>query len=210
MELDNLKEIWQSQPAGHADPGKLSELIRSQSGSSLGKMRRALRYELLVVIITWGGVILYYFFAMSKGVVNVAWTYLFLLGLFMVYYLRKDRLLKTMQCVTCEVKSNLSMHLSKLEKLLRIYLWAGTLGIPLVIIYFGILFYIRQPYYTPQNIFLHSPAFTWWQTALAWLTLALATTPLSYWLNKKYVYWLYGKHVKRLKDLIGEMEEGQG
>lgn len=207
MELDNLKELWQSQPTGKTDPGKLSELISRQSGSSLGKMRRSLRYELAFVLITWGGVIVYYFFAMSERMVSVAWTYLFLLGLFLVYYLRKDRLLRTMQCVTCEVKSNLRMHLQKLEKLLRIYLWAGTLCIPFVILYFGLLFYFRQPFYTPKSIFLHSPAYAWWQTGLAWLALALATVPLSYWMNKKYVYWLYGKHVDRLKGLINEMGE---
>lgn len=207
MELDNLKQLWQNQPASPTNPGKLSEIVKRQSGSSLGKMRRTLRYELLVVILSLGAVIVYFIITRNEKTMDVAMIYLALLLVFLVYFLRKDRLLKTMQCVTCEVRSNLNLQLGKLEKLLKIYLWAGTLIFPLTILYLGLLFYFRVPSFIPQNIFFNSPAYAWWQSALAWIGLATIITLPGYWLNKRYIHCLYGKHVDRLKKLLAEMEE---
>lgn len=207
MELDNLKQLWQNQPASPTNLDKLSEMVKRQSGSSLGKMRRTLRYELLLVILSLGAVILYFILTRNEKTMDVVWLYLALILVYLLYFFRKDRLLKTMQCVTCEVRSNLNLHLGKLEKLLKIYLWAGTLLFPITILYLGFLFYIHIPSFIPKNIFFHSPAYAWWQTALAWIGLAAIFTLPGYWLNKWYVHWLYGKHVERLKKLTAEMEE---
>ncbi|MBL7751613.1 MAG: hypothetical protein JNN29_09510, partial [Chitinophagaceae bacterium] len=85
MELDNLKQLWQNQPASPTNLDKLSEMVKRQSGSSLGKMRRTLRYELLVVILSLGAVILYFILTRNEKTMDVVWLYLALILVYLLY-----------------------------------------------------------------------------------------------------------------------------
>ena len=85
-------------------------------------MKRNLRVELWFVIITYGAMILFYFLAFEGSMSAVSWFMLIIGLLFVIYFQRKNKLLTEMECLSCEVKSNLQKQTTTLEKYIRIYL----------------------------------------------------------------------------------------
>ncbi|MBI1341650.1 MAG: hypothetical protein GC171_01815 [Terrimonas sp.] len=209
MDLENLKEVWQKQQtvipqtAGNED---LHLLLTRQSKSPIAKMKRNLRKELFILLLSMGAVIVYYFMAFKGKLSEVSWVYLLITVLFAFYFYKKNKLLNEMECAGCHVKSNLELQVSTLEKYVRLYLFAGTYMIPVLFIFLGWIFYLKMPFDTPKSPFFHSPAYAWWQNLLTWLILSLVITIPFYFLNKWYVHHLYGKHINRLKGLLQEME----
>jgi hypothetical protein len=117
---------------------------------------------------------------------------------YFVYFLRKDRLLKKMQCVTCEVRSNLARQVKILEKYLRFYLWTTTL----VIIISWVIAYIAIRY-ALQFKGLVVPK---WLGPLLLILLVPCSIGIHY-LNKQYFNKLYGRDTRKLQDLLREMDE---
>ena len=111
-----------------------------------------------------------------------------------------------MECLSCQVKSNLQKQTTTLEKYIRFYLIAGTALAPASLLFFAWLFNVKRRTNTNYNILYPSPDNPLWKVALAWLLLTVIITILFYFMNKWYVRKLYGKHVEKLKEVLSEME----
>lgn len=199
MELDNLKEAWRAQ-AVKASPGGNEEILlmlQKKSQSPIAKIKRNLRAEMLVIVVLYTVFIIYYIFS-NKGRYWELALMLFLMGvLFMLYYYRKNKLLNEMECVACEVKSNLQRQVSTLGKYIRFYFVAGTLLTPVAYFTAGLVVLYKSPGVNISGAWF----FTWF------IGIGIVLSVLVYFLNIWYVNKLYGRHVKKLKELLLQMEE---
>ena len=206
MELEQFKNIWDQDTAlqQKKDDYFLS-LLGKPSKSPIARIKRNLRSELIVVIVVYTVGITYYFLAFGGKMAEISW-FMLVIGLgFLVYYYFKNRLLNKMQCVSCHVKSNLELQLGTLEKYVRLYLWVGNILLPVTMLFVGYVTIILYPDrlgtpHTPGNEAARAQTIT---------TLLSVTAVLSvgmYFLNKWYLNRLYGRHIKKLKELLKEME----
>ena len=228
MELDSLKEIWrEAQPdeahgmsrpddapgAGdrHADAytgrESLLPLLQQRSRGPVARMRRNLRIELLCIIVAYVPLILFYLVEFQGRLRAISLLLLLVGGLFCAYYYRKSRLLSTMQCLSCQVRSNLARQVGTLKKYTRFYLLASTIVIPAMAILTYLIFHFRLFY--PDNTRVYhslSPA-PWWKNSTIWLLMLLPFTVAMYYFNVWYINKLYGRHIKKLQELLREMDE---
>src|SRR6267142_169001 len=119
MELETLKTLWREQeapPMGDASREELLALLQKQSGGPIARMRRNLRIEVVLMLVSYIPCILFYRLAFNGQMSGVAWIFVVVFLFFFVYYFRKNHLLKKMQCVSCEVRSNLRGQLKTLQK----------------------------------------------------------------------------------------------
>ena len=206
MELDHLKKIWQQEPPAAKEDEQLLQLLRKRSNNPIARMKRNLLFELIAIVTLYGAMIVYYAYAFQGTMSEVSWFMVIIALAFLLYYYMKNRLLNKMECVACQVKSNLQRQVNTLEKYVKFYLLAGTALAPITIIFFGWLFYIKFPGKT-ESVWYHSGAYLWWETALAWLVFFIVFTVPVYYANKWYVKRLYGRHIQKLKKMLSEMDE---
>lgn len=219
MELDSLKDIWKNldeedlRPAGDVP---ILVMLHKRSQGPIAKMKRNLNRELVAIITLYTLMIGYYIFAWHGRYWELS-VLLFLIGAaFVFYYYHKTKLLNRMQCVTCEVKSNLKHQLVTLEKYVRFYFVAGTLITPMAYFASGVIIFFK----TPGNTQLGFPDVSQYADAVSvtaqitnhrfFLTFAIIGVALTigvYFLNRWYVNRLYGQHIQKLKELLLQMEE---
>ncbi len=207
MELEQLRDIWKHEQLPNENRQELSSFLGKRSNNPISKMRRNLNLELVAVLVLYGASVIYYFQAFRGKMQEASWFMIAIAVLFFLYYFRKKKLLKQMECVTCQVKSNLQTQIRILEKYVRFYLIAGTLLVPFTIIFFSWLVYIKFPQ-KPIPLFFPGGTYPFWQSALAWIGFIGLTTLLVYLLNKWYVRKLYGEHIQKLRILVDELNEG--
>jgi hypothetical protein len=212
MELDSLKTIWREQedPA-REDPDRihLQDILRKKSRGTIFRIRRNLRHEGVFILAGYIPCILLYLFVFSGELWLLSLIFLAVLLLYGLYYNRKDRLLRKMECVACEVRSNLAGQVKVLGKYLRLYLWSGTLLTPVFFIASYVI--VRQKNPAPhliRNYFIHRDIPTpWWAEPVFVAILIIPFSIVLYFLNKWYVNKLYGRHLEKLKVLLREMDE---
>jgi 4-hydroxybenzoate polyprenyltransferase len=208
MELDQLKNIWQKEQSPRKEDKQMLSLLGKRSNNPIARMKRNLFSELIAIIILYGSMIVYYAYAFHGTMSEVSWFLVAIAVFFIIYYYRKNKLLNEMECVACQVKSNLQRQVRTLEKYVQFYLIAGTALGPLTILFLGWVFYIKLPKKTPSVFYPAPGTYSWWESGLAWVGLLVVCTILVYYLNVWYVRKLYGKHVQKLKELLAEMDEG--
>lgn len=224
MELDSLKDIWKNLDEEDVRPehdAPITDLLHKRSHSPIAKMKRNLRWELIVIMLFYSLTIGYYIVAWEGRYWEVA-LLLFIVGVFFLfYYYRKNKLLKEMQCVACQVKSNLQRQLSTLEKYVNFYFITGTLLTPIAYFVAGLIVFFKTPektdndrpslsgqaadataqgFHMPSNITDH-------RTFVLFIVIGIVLTISVYFLNRWYVGRLYGQHIKKLKYLVRQMEE---
>lgn len=208
MELDNLKDLWQQQ-----EPEKMPEeprlLLGKKSNGPIAKMKRNLFIELIVVVLTYGLAIVYFFAASAGRLDSLAWVYLFLAIVFIIYFAMKNRLLNEMECMSCQVKSNLSKQVTVLEKYVRFYLIAGTAILPLLSLY-SYYILIPQLHFVNGNRNIPETNSSLLIETLLLIGGTISLTIAFYFLNKWYVKKLYGNHIDKLKLMLEQMEEQVG
>jgi hypothetical protein len=209
MELDELKDIWKEQ---RPEPvvTDVTPLLGRRSNTPIAKMKRHLIIELIGVIILYGSIIAYFIAKLGSRYISISVLYFLIASLFCVYYYKKFRLLKEMECMACEVKSNLSKQVAILEKYIRFYLWAGTAIFPIVIIFFYWFEYTYVPQGKEHFFILPSENISAAQSVGALLLWIIPLTILVFYINKWYVRKLYGKHVQSLKEMLAQMEDDPG
>ena len=207
MELDDMKNIWKDRGVEGAGADKISAMLGRQSQGPIAKMKRNLRMELLIVIFGFGAVAVYHFIAFKGQYSIIGWAYAFLLVLFCYYFFRKNKLLNGMQCSGCQIKSNLELQLKMLERYVRFYLISGTGIIPVLIIFLGIVLYYKKPAGVNETIFYPSATNPVWKFLLAWFILLTVSSAIMWVLNRGYVNKLYGRHISKLKQLLGQINE---
>jgi len=202
MELETLKTLWQEQdtpPASETSREELLALLQKQSGGPIARMQRNLRKELRLMILSYSGCIVFYLLAFHGSMSGVAWLFVVMFAFFGIYYYRKNQLLKKMQCVSCEVRSNLAGQLKTLQKYLRFYFWSSTINVPLSLTVAFVLA-IRSRNAT-------DPITSWGRMLSLLVGLTVAMTIFVYYLNRWFIHKLYGRHVQKLQELLREMDE---
>jgi len=207
MELDDMKKIWGARSEEPADADKIAALLGSESHNPIERMKRNLRKELLIMIVSVGGVAVYFFLAFKSEYNIIGWAYALLLALFGYYFFQKNKLLNEMQCTTCRVKSNLELQLRTLQRYVRFYLVSGTAVVPLLFIFLGIALYYKKPTLIDKTILYPSATNPVWKFLLAWLILLVVSTTIIWVLNRDYVNKLYGRHIAKLKQLLSQLNE---
>jgi len=201
MELDSLKEMWKeiSDKKVFADKDEILSMLQKKSQRPIAKMKRNLRWEFITVVVLYSATIAYYFVAWHGRYWEISLV-LFFTGLFcLFYYYRKNKLLNEMECAACEVKSNMRRQLTTLEKYVRFYFISGTALTPICYFVAGLIVL----YKSPGGIFNAASM----RFYITFISIGVLITILIYFLNLWYVDKLYGQHVKKLKDILRQMEE---
>jgi len=221
MELDSLKDIWKNLDEEDLQPGRevpVLSMLQKRSQGTIAKLKRNLNRELAAVLIIYSLTIWY--IVVYQGLYPELAVLLALVGgAFLFYYYRKIKLLKQMQCVSCEVKSNLKTQLFTLEKYVRFYFVAGTILTPLAYFAAGVITLFNAPVATPSLNDLPIEA----QTSVSQMPIAshisnhrffilfvsmgVVVTVGSYFLNRWLINKMYGQHIQKLKELLHQMEE---
>ncbi len=199
MELDNIKEAWQAHEVKKipGDNDEIRRMLNKKSKSPIAKMKKNLLWEMIVIVVLYTIGILYYIVADHGRYWELALMLFLVAVLFMYYYYRKNKLLNEMECVACEVKSNLERQVSTLDKYLRLYFIAGTLLTPIAYFTTGLVVL----YKTPGVGNISAKGISWFVGS------GIGLTVMIYFANKWYVNKLYGQHVKKLKNLLQQMDE---
>jgi hypothetical protein len=191
MELESLKYIWHSlevPPALEQGRQTILDLLHRKSQASVSRMRRNLVGEGILLLLAYTPATIVFLLAFDGRLAAIARLYILLAGFFLVYYVFKYRLLGKMQCPTCQLRSNLARQVDTLKKYVRFYLVAGTAMIPLT--YF-LAFMMAD-----------------WKLAnpVLWLILLVPITVGMYFINASYINRLYGRHIKKLQELLHELD----
>jgi hypothetical protein len=198
MELDNLKAIWKEQDSLPGLQPDLQQLLQKKSRGPIARMRRNVMIEGIVMVLCYTPTIILYLAWFDGRLWFISLMMSLILVFYCVYYIRKDRLLKKMECVTCEVRSNLTRQVNILGNYLRFYLWTTTLV--MVISWFVAYLAIR---YALQ--FKGHPLPPWLEPLL--IVLVIPCSIGLHRLNKRYFNKLYGRDAQKLRDLLREMDE---
>ena len=208
MELESLKYIWRSletPPAPEPDRNAMLALLEQRSRGPVARMRRNLAAEGILLLITYIPCILCYILEFEGRLSAMSWLFGLLAVAFGAYYYRKYRLLSQMQCVTCQVRSNLSRQVKTLKKYTRFYLLAGTGVIPVTFFLAYAIIRWKLPS-AGSALYYRLHPMPWWANPIYWMILLVPVTIASYFSNAWYVNKLYGRHIKKLQDLLREME----
>jgi predicted tellurium resistance membrane protein TerC len=104
-----------------------------------------------------------------------------------------------MECVACEVKSNLNLHLKSLEKLVKLYFKVGNIGVVFVYLIAGAISYLEaegDKVHFPQALEL-----------IIFFSIGVILAIINYYFSRWYIFNLYGKHIQKLKNILYEMDE---
>ena len=222
MELDSLKDLWKNLDEQDLRPGKeevpILSMLQKRSQSTITRLKRNLNRELAALLIIYS-LTIWYIITYQRLYWELA-LLLFFVGLaFLFYYYNKNKLLKQMQCVACEVKSNLKRQLFTLEKYVRFYFIAGTILTPLAYFAAGIIILMDSPVRAPINDLSPFGAtdavsqipivnhITNSRFFFLFITIGVGLTISTYFLNLWLINKMYGQHIQKLKELLYQMEE---
>jgi len=215
MELDSLKDIWKDLDEKDLRAGSevpITSMLHKKSRSPVAKMKRNLFWEMGALIVCYSLAIWYYVTAW-KGIYWEVAVLLFLVGLFgMFYYMRKYKLLNEMQCVSCEVKSNLQRQLTTLEKYVHFYFNSSIILTPAAYFVAGLIVMFKAPAdngvtrieTAVPELGDSFPEYRWF---IMFVTIGVVLTIGVYYFSRWAINRLYGQHIKKLKELVHQMEE---
>ena len=202
MELEKLKELWDESNNSSLpiNEQRLSKILNQRSRRPIALIKRNLKLEILFLILSYGFIIWLISNQVDSNRLYFDIILLILAGmLFCIYAFYKYKILNKMECMACEVKSNLILQLNSLEKLVKLYFNVGNIGVVFVYLFAGAISYldaegdaVQFPYALELIIFL-------------FIGLILAT--INYYFSRWYIFNLYGKHIQKLKNILYEMDE---
>jgi drug/metabolite transporter (DMT)-like permease len=207
MELENLRTIWRvtmERPAAAGTDEAIRALLSRRSRGLAAKMKRNLFGELILVLAIYTPAVLFYFFGSGGRDADMGGVLLLLIAFFAGYYYLKNKLLKDMQCPEAAIRSNLDQQVTTLRSYVRFYTIAGTILVPVMAVF---SFWVSSRNLRPAEGGFLTGAFEWkelWMGAAA----LVAVTVVSYYTNAWAMNRLYGRHIKRLRQLLEEMDEG--
>lgn len=202
MELEKLKELWDvsNNSSLPINEEGLSKILNQSSRRSIDLIKRNLKLEVLFSILIYVFIIW-----MISNQVDSKFLYfdnilLFFAEIFfLIYAYYKSKILNKMDCVACEVKSNLNLHLNSLEKLVKLYFKVGNIGVIFVYLIAGIISYIEAQGDTVR--FPHT------SELIIFLSIGVILAIINYYFSRWYIFNLYGKHIQKLKNILYEMDE---
>lgn len=204
MELEKLKELWNdsrncSIPINEED---LNQILNKRSRRPIALIKRNLKLEVIFLILSYGFFIYLILNQVGSNLLYLDIILLILLGIFFcIYAFYKHKLLNKMECVVCEVKSNLSLQLNSLEKLVNLYFKVGNICVVFVYLIAGTISYLEAKGDTVQ--------FPPGLELIIFLSIGLIIAIINYYINRWYIFNLYGKHIQKLKNILYEMDESE-
>lgn len=202
MELEKLKELWDDSNNSSLPINEegLSKILNQDSRCPIALIKRNLKLEVLFVILFYGFVIWLISNQVDSNLLYFDILLLILVGmLFCIYAFYKYKLLNKMECVACEVKSNLNLQLNSLEKLVKLYFKVGNIGVVFVYLIAGAISFLESKDDKVQ--FPHA------LEIIIFLSIGLIIAIINYYISRWYIFNLYGKHIQKLKNILYEMDE---
>jgi hypothetical protein len=202
MELEKLKELWDDSTNASLSINEegLSKILNQSSRRPIALIKRNLKLEVLFVILFYGFVIWLISNQVDSNLLYFDILLLILVGmLFCIYAFYKYKLLNKMECVACEVKSNLNLQLNSLEKLVKLYFKVGNIGVVFVYLIAGAISFLEAKDDKVQ--FPHA------LEIIIFLSIGLIIAIINYYISRWYIFNLYGKHIQKLKNILYEMDE---
>jgi hypothetical protein len=202
MEIEKLKELWDDSINSSLPINEegLSKILNQSSKLPIALIKRNLKLEVLFVILFYGLIIWLISNQVGSNLLYFDIILLILVGmLFCIYAFYKYKLLNKMECVACEVKSNLNLQLNSLEKLVKLYFKVGNIGVVFVYLIAGAISYIEtegDTVYFPHVLEL-----------VIFITIGAVLFIISFYFSRWYLFQLYGKHIQKLKNILYEMDE---
>ncbi|MEY3420380.1 MAG: hypothetical protein RIR48_665 [Bacteroidota bacterium] len=204
MELRKLKELWDgsSNSSIPINEKELNQILNKRSRRPIAIIKRNLKLEMAF------GILFYccFIWIVSNQAVSIILYFdiilLVVAGiLYSIYVFYKNQLLNKMECMSCEVKSNLNLQLGFLEKLVKLYFKVGNIFVLLTYLIAGAIGYITSesetdsiPHYLEIMIFI---------------TIGAVLFLINYYFSRWYLFTLYGKHIQKLKNILYEMDESE-
>jgi len=202
MELEKLKELWDDSTNSSLSINEegLSKILNQSSRRPIALIKRNLKLEVLFVILFYGFIIWLISNKVHSNLLYFDIILLVLAGmLFCIYAFYKYKLLNKMECVACEVKSNLNLQLNSLEKLVKLYFKVGNIGVVFVYLIAGAISYIET-----EGDTVHFPHVL---ELVIFIAIGAVLFIISYYFSRWYLFQLYGKHIQKLKNILYEMDE---
>jgi hypothetical protein len=218
MELESLKYIWHSleaPPTREQDRRALLAMLGRRSQAPVARMRRNLIGEGILLLVAYTPAILCFLTGFDGRLAAISWLFVLMAAIFFAYYYRKYQLLNEMQCPACAIKSNLARQVDTLKRYTRFYLLAGTGMIPLMYVLSYVI--VRWKLSSAAGAFGEGGSATsaiyqrlhpapWWSSPFFWLILLIPMTIGIYYLNAWYINRQYGRHIKKLQELLRELD----
>ena len=204
MELRKLKELWDGS-SNYLIPmneDELNQILKKRSRRPIALIKRNLKLEAILVILSNCFIIWLISNEVDSTILYFDYILLFVAGiLYSLYAFYKIKLLNKMECMSCEVKSNLNLQLGFLEKLVKLYFKVGNIFVLLTYLIAGAIGYITSesetdsiPHYLEIMIFI---------------TIGAVLFLINYYFSRWYLFTLYGKHIQKLKNILYEMDESE-
>ena len=204
MELRKLKELWDgsSNSSIPINEKELNQILNKRSRRPIAIIKRNLKLEMAF------GILFYCFFIwiVSNQAVSIILYFdiilLVVAGiLYSIYVFYKNKLLNKMECMSCEVKSNLNLQLGFLEKLVKLYFKVGNTFVLLTYLIAGAIGYT-----TAESNAVSIPHYL---EVLIFIFIGAVFLIINYYFSRWYLFTLYGKHIQKLKNILYEMDESE-
>ena len=120
-----------------------------------------------------------------------------------------------MQCLACQVKSNLQRQLVTLEKYVNFYFVSSILLTPTAYFVAGLIVFFKTPTNPGRFDFRQVPdaqpdlseQLPDHRFFITFVAIGVILTIGVYFLSRWAINRLYGQHIKKLKELVQQMEE---
>lgn len=176
-------------------------MLRRRSKSVITKLKWSVWFELSFTILA-GILLLYYSFTIPDGALR--WSFISFLVLFLgyiIYYVKKIRILHRFEESSTNIKANLERLISDLNAYVKFYQKSYTLMYPLYMVLIILFVIIDRGF----DEFLESLKNL---KIILYLVLLIGVFFISsLWLTKWYVKKLYGNHIENLKKILSDIHE---
>jgi hypothetical protein len=204
MELEKLKELWDDSRNSSIpfNEDELNQILNKSSRRPIEIIKRNLKIEVAFGILSY----CFFIWVVSNQVVSTILYFdiilLVVAGiLYSIYVFYKNKLLNKMECMSCEVKSNLNLQLGFLEKLVKLYFKVGNTFVLLTYLIAGAIGYT-----TAESNAVSIPHYL---EVLIFIFIGAVFLIINYYFSRWYLFTLYGKHIQKLKNILYEMDESE-
>lgn len=204
MELEKLKELWDdsskySIPMNEED---LNQILNKRSKRPIALLKQNLKLEVAFGILSYCFFVWIILNQVDSIILYFNIILLVVAGiLYSIYVVYKNKLLNKMECMSCEVKSNLNLQLGFLEKLVKLYFKVGNIFVLLTYLIAGAIAYI-----TSEDEKVPIPHYL---EILIFIAIGAVLFTINYFFSRWYLYTFYGKHIQNLKNILYEMDESE-
>jgi len=204
MELDQLKTLWKraDEKLPTLSDSHIEGILRHRSQRPIARMKRNLKLEIVFLTLLYAPLIWYFSISFEKIYIYYDIILIVSAITFLIYARYKYKLLYKMECASCEVKSNLSVRVNMLEKLVKLYFYWGNISAVLGYLISVVISYIGL--FTEQGKEIRVPSML---EITILVSIGAVFILLAYFVNRWYIFKLYGQHIQNLKTLLLEMDK---